>query len=80
MSAAPRDVTSHTASGPASVRPAAFVTTHWSVVLGAQGESPGAHEALEIFAALIGDLSTASLGEKLSDQRKRKISRRDFSR
>jgi DNA-directed RNA polymerase specialized sigma24 family protein len=24
-----------------------FTTTHWSVVLGAQGESPGAHEALE---------------------------------
>src|SRR5437660_12439249 len=27
--------------------PAAFITTHWSVVLEAQGESPAAHEALE---------------------------------
>jgi RNA polymerase sigma factor (sigma-70 family) len=27
--------------------PAAFTTTHWSVVLEAQGESPAAHEALE---------------------------------
>jgi len=24
-----------------------FATTHWSIVLEAQGESPGAHEALE---------------------------------
>ena len=40
-------MTSHTASGPASARPAAFNTTHWSVVLQAQGESPAAHEALE---------------------------------
>src|SRR5213595_1368380 len=27
--------------------PVAFTTTHWSVVLEAQGESPAAHEALE---------------------------------
>jgi RNA polymerase sigma-70 factor (ECF subfamily) len=27
--------------------PAAFTTTHWSVVLTAQGESPAAQEALE---------------------------------
>jgi RNA polymerase sigma-70 factor (ECF subfamily) len=27
--------------------PAAFITTHWSVVLEAQGESPAAQEALE---------------------------------
>jgi hypothetical protein len=27
--------------------PAAFTTTHWSVVLEAQGESPAAQEALE---------------------------------
>ena len=47
MAAAPDHVTSHTASGPASVRPAPFVTTHWSVVLEAQGESPAAQEALE---------------------------------
>jgi RNA polymerase sigma factor (sigma-70 family) len=47
VAAAPDHVTSHTASGPASVRPAAFITTHWSVVLQAQGESPAAQEALE---------------------------------
>src|SRR5258707_3231234 len=40
-------MTSHTASGPASARPAAFNTTHWSVVLQAQGESPAAQEALD---------------------------------
>ena len=47
MSAATDDVTSLSASSPASVGPAAFTTTHWSVVLEAQGESPAAHEALE---------------------------------
>ena len=47
MAAAPDHVTSQTASGPASARPAAFNTTHWSVVLQAQGESPAAQEALE---------------------------------
>jgi RNA polymerase sigma factor (sigma-70 family) len=33
--------------GPANERSSAFVTTHWSVVLAAQGESPAADEALE---------------------------------
>ena len=47
MAAAPDHVTSHSASGPASIGPAAFVTTHWSVVLQAQDESPAAQEALE---------------------------------
>ena len=47
MGAAAHYVTSHTASGPASANPAAFTTTHWSVVLDAQGESPAAQEALE---------------------------------
>jgi RNA polymerase sigma factor, sigma-70 family len=47
VSAATDDVTSLSASSPASVGPAAFTTTHWSVVLEAQGESPAAHEALE---------------------------------
>jgi RNA polymerase sigma factor (sigma-70 family) len=47
VSATPNHVTSLSASGPASVRPAAFNTTQWSVVLQAQGESPAAHEALE---------------------------------
>jgi RNA polymerase sigma-70 factor (ECF subfamily) len=44
------EVTSATAFGPAAAEEragAAFTTTHWSVVLTAQGESPAAQEALE---------------------------------
>ena len=42
------DVTSLTAlGGNAHHGPAAFTTTHWSVVLEAEGESPAAQEALE---------------------------------
>jgi len=42
------DVTSLSAiGGPALYGPAAFTTTHWSVVLEAQGESPAAQDALE---------------------------------
>jgi RNA polymerase sigma-70 factor (ECF subfamily) len=44
------EVTSATGFGPAAVGEhgrAAFTTTHWSVVLEAQGESPAAQEALE---------------------------------
>jgi RNA polymerase sigma-70 factor (ECF subfamily) len=44
------DVTSLTAVGPADAGQhggVAFTTTHWSVVLEAQGESPAAQEALE---------------------------------
>ena len=43
-------VTSLTGAGPAAVGQngaVAFATTHWSLVLTAQGESPAAHEALE---------------------------------
>ena len=43
-------VTSLTGLGPAAAGhhgPVAFTTTHWSVVLEAQGESPAAQEALE---------------------------------
>jgi hypothetical protein len=47
VSAATDDVTSLSATSPASAGPAAFNTTHWSVVLEAQGESPAAHQALE---------------------------------
>ncbi len=48
MSAAPHEVTS-TAAIDASAQHGgvAFTTTHWSVVLEAQGESPAAQEALE---------------------------------
>ena len=41
------DVTSLTAIGGSAHRGTAFTTTHWSVVLEAQGESPAAQEALE---------------------------------
>ena len=47
MSAAADDVTSLGAAGPESRGGIAFTTTHWSVVLQAQGESPAAQEALE---------------------------------
>ena len=48
MTSAEDDVTSLTAiGGDAQHGPAAFTTTHWSVVLEAQGQSPTAQEALE---------------------------------
>jgi RNA polymerase sigma factor (sigma-70 family) len=48
VSAAPREVTSTTATGVSGQQGgAAFTTTHWSIVLEAQGESPAAQEALE---------------------------------
>src|SRR5438552_8998559 len=50
MSSPKDEVTSLTAIGPATVEKhggAEFTTTHWSVVLEAQGESPVAQEALE---------------------------------
>jgi RNA polymerase sigma-70 factor (ECF subfamily) len=48
VSPSPEEVTSTTATG-VSGQPggSAFTTTHWSVVLEAQGESPAAQEALE---------------------------------
>ena len=48
MSAAPGEVTSTTATDASGqYGGAAFATTHWSVVLEAQGESPAAQQALE---------------------------------
>ena len=47
MSAAADDVTSLSTAGPESRGGIAFTTTHWSVVLEAQGESPEAQDALE---------------------------------
>lgn len=48
MSAAPDEVTSTTVTGVSGQQGgAAFTTTHWSVVLEAQGESSAAQEALE---------------------------------
>jgi DNA-directed RNA polymerase specialized sigma24 family protein len=48
VSAAPHEVTSTAETGPSGQQGgAAFTTTHWSIVLQAQGESPAAQEALE---------------------------------
>lgn len=48
MSGVPHEVTATTATGASEQHGgAAFVTTHWSMVLEAQGESPAAQEALE---------------------------------
>jgi DNA-directed RNA polymerase specialized sigma24 family protein len=47
VSAAADDVTSLSAAGPPFRGAIAFSTTHWSLVLDAQGESPAAQEALE---------------------------------
>ena len=48
MIAAPNDVTSTTTTDTSGQEGGvAFTTTHWSVVLEAQGESPAAQEALE---------------------------------
>ena len=47
MSAADDDVTSLSAAGPESRGGIPFTTTHWSVVLQAQGQSAAAQEALE---------------------------------
>jgi RNA polymerase sigma factor (sigma-70 family) len=48
VSAAPHKVTSSTATDASGQQGGvAFTTTHWSVVLDAQGESPAAQEALE---------------------------------
>ena len=47
MSAADDDVTSLSAAGPESRGGIPFTTTHWSVVLQAQGQSTAAQEALE---------------------------------
>ena len=48
MSLAPDEVTSTTTSGASEQKGGfAFTTTHWNVVLEAQGESPAAQEALE---------------------------------
>ena len=48
VSPAPDEVTSTTVTGASGQHGgAAFTTTHWSVVLEAQGESPAAQEALE---------------------------------
>jgi len=48
VSGVPHELTSTTTAGAnANFGGAAFTTTHWSVVLEAQGESPAAQEALE---------------------------------
>ena len=41
------ELTAHSAIGESAHGPGVFATTHWSLVLEAQGESPAAQEALE---------------------------------
>src|SRR5438067_487041 len=47
MPAAEHSLTSVSATGETVLGPAVFATTHWSVVLEAEGESPAAQDALE---------------------------------
>src|SRR5438128_5931226 len=47
MPAAEHSLTSLSATGETVIGPAVFATTHWSVVLEAQGASPAAQDALE---------------------------------
>src|SRR5262245_7695364 len=47
MPPAEDSLTSPSGTGETGYSPAIFATTHWSVVLEAQGESPAAHNALE---------------------------------
>ena len=59
---------------------AVFATTHWSVVLEAQGESPAAQDALEKLCRTFGDLFMLSCGGKVSGQRRQRILPRGFLR
>src|SRR5262245_5476932 len=47
MTSPEHSLTSLSATGETVLSPAVFATTHWSVVLEAQGESPAAEKALE---------------------------------
>ena len=60
--------------------PVAFTTTHWSVVLTAQDESPAAHEALEKLCRFIGGPFIASSGDKALAGRRQRTLPRVFSR
>jgi len=68
------DVTSLSAiGGDAHHGPAAFTTTHWSVVLEAQGESPAAQQALEKTCRTYWRaLFMASSGDRVLNQRRAK--------
>ncbi len=70
MSAAADDVTSLSAAGPESRGGIAFTTTHWSVVLEAQGESPEAQDALEKLCRVYSYLLT-SVKNFLADEARR---------
>ena len=51
----------------------AFTTTHWSVVLEAQGRIAGGRRGTGKFAALIGGRYTDLLGEEATSPKKRRI-------
>ena len=61
--------------------PAAFTTTHWSVVLEAQGESPAAQEALEkLCRTYWRPIYSFVQATRRCGQRRQRISPRGFSR
>ena len=51
----------------------AFATTHWSLVVIAQGQSAAAEERWKNFVRFTGDLCTLLLVDKVPTQRKRGI-------
>ena len=77
------EVTSLTARGEApggTGWPVAFTTTHWSVVLKAQGESPAAHEALEKLCRTYWRPIYAFCDDRVFGQRRQRILPRVFLR
>jgi hypothetical protein len=68
------EVTSQSAiGGNAYHTPAAFTTTHWSVVLEAQGESPPAQKALEKLCRVYWRPIYSLCGDRMLGRRKRRI-------
>jgi hypothetical protein len=63
-------------AGSAQNGPVAFTTTHWSVVLAAQGSNPAAQAALDKLATLTGDQFMVSSHDRASDRKRQKISLR----
>src|SRR5262249_29368096 len=83
VSAAEDEVSSLTAVGSAAAgrhAAASFTTTHWSVVLEAQGETPAAQRALEILCRTYWRPIYGFVRQKAWGQRMRRISRKPFSR
>lgn len=81
MSAAPDEVTSATAFDPAVAGEhagAAFTTTHWSVVLEAQGERLRHKKRWKNFAARTGDPSSRFCGDRVFRRRRQRIFTQGF--